>query len=227
MRWRTVETFEACFRRAAHPKAAASRRTPKLALAGDELDHRALRRVGVQVLDPHLVAFAQTVDQRDAGGFQSCRFGIDVVHAQTEVIDARAAVRQQPHHRLLGVARFDELELGIADAHTAAANRRLIARFDRTGFEAERLCIEAQRRIEIGYQDADVIDLHDHRVPPPRSRSICRTTPPTAIQVRPLSSSSAPHTAPPMVNPNPVAATKYCKSYIALPGLRSWNICAL
>src|SRR5262245_25090203 len=198
-----------------------------LALAGDELDHCTLRGVWMQILNPHLLAFAQAVDERHAGAVEPCRFGSDVVHPQTEVIDPRRTVRQQAHHRLLDVAGFDELELGIADAHAAAADRRLVARFDRSGLQPERLGVEAQRRLEIGHQYTDVIDLDDHRAPPPRSRSTCRTTPPTAIHVSPLRVSSAPHTAPPMVNTSSDAATKYCRSYIALPGLRSWNICAL
>ena len=62
---------------------------------------RALRGVGVQVLDAHVAAFAQLVGKRHALLAKSCGFGVDVVDAQAEMVEPGTAVRQEAHHRLL------------------------------------------------------------------------------------------------------------------------------
>ena len=95
---------------------------------------------------------------RDAARLELRERRVDVVDAQRDVMQARAALVDVLRDRRVGRRRLEQLELRLADRHEVRAHalrRDLFRRFD---LEPERVAIERERRGEIRDRDADVIE---------------------------------------------------------------------
>ena len=106
------------------------------------------------------------VDQPGAARLELRQRGVDVVHAQRDVVQARAALVGVLRDRRIGRGRFEQFQLGLADRQEMRAHALRGDLFGRFDLEAERVAIERERRREILHRDADVIEDSLHGFEP-------------------------------------------------------------
>ena len=103
------------------------------------------------------------VDQPRASRLQLRERGADVVDAQRDVVQARAALVGVLRDRRIGRGRLEQLQLRFADRQKVGADALRGDLFGRFDLEPKRVAVERERRRQVAHRDADVIEdgLHE------------------------------------------------------------------
>src|SRR5438270_358858 len=108
------------------------------------------------------------VDEAIAVLLEARQMGLDVVDAETEVVDALAALLDVLGDGRIGVARLEELEIGVADGEEGGADFLRLDGLDVLDRQAE-VEVDFFRGVNRLHRDADVVELrHTPRVSAPQ-----------------------------------------------------------
>ena len=180
-----------------------------------QLDQHAVRRRGMNEGDQRAFGAGPRalVDQPGAARLQLRQRGGDVLDAEGDVVQPRAALLHERRDRRVGRGRFEQLEAGFADRHEVRAHALRWHLFRRFDLQAERVAVERERGVEILHRDADVIEDGFHTstagtpCPTPSARRIGLQTGPhrqrVGSGVRIELARGDAHRRPPPVRPAP------------------------
>src|ERR1700722_1933369 len=102
------------------------------------------------------------IDQLDSLGARRFQFAFDVVGLEAYVMQAAAAPREELAHRVVGVERFEQFDLALARLEQCGADALLFYRRALREMQAERVTPEFQAGVEVGHDDADMMNLLKH-----------------------------------------------------------------
>src|ERR1039458_182383 len=100
-------------------------------------------------------------------------------------MQAAAVAREELAHGIAGVERLEQFDLALAGFEQRGADALLFNRGARGEMQAERVAPEFQARVETRHNDADVMNLFEHRRASAAYRGIsCAATRSTASSSR-------------------------------------------
>jgi hypothetical protein len=101
-------------------------------------------------------AARRVVHEAVAGGAAPRQGGLDVRHADADVVDARPAPGQEPGDGPVRIAGFEQLDVHVAESQ--AHDRGPVGRLLGAGRETEDVAVERDGGGDAGHRDADVGD---------------------------------------------------------------------
>src|SRR5271168_956281 len=134
-------------------------------------DQDAAGGLGMQEADQAGQAVARLlIDQLDVLGARRFELAGDVVGLEAYVMQAAAAPCEEFADRVVGVEWLEQFDLALARLEQSGADALLFNRRALGEVQAERVAPESQSRVEIRHDDADMVNLLEHRASFPRDQ---------------------------------------------------------
>jgi hypothetical protein len=125
-----------------------------------QLDENAMARTGMNERDGTLGAPPRhPVDELQSIGRQSIQFGGNVVHLETDMVEALPARLQEARDARARVRGLDELDIRLADWKKGDPNSVIRDGQQDVQREAQLVTIDVERGIKVTHDDRNVMDL--------------------------------------------------------------------
>ncbi len=102
------------------------------------------------------------VDHPQAGGPQIVERARDIIHAVGNVVQARAALGEEPADRRVCAQRRQQLDMALTDVEQRGLHALLCDRFPMHQRHAVRVAVDGDRGVEVLDRHADVVDAAEH-----------------------------------------------------------------